>query len=293
MPTSLQSRKIQVHLSNVPNVLVFLMVFAASASPTAKGLIQTLLLAAEGEAFPARQLVAAGALFGISENNIRVALVRLQNETLADTAGRGSYTLGEGAQKLGQAVFAWRDIEQRMAPWNGQYIAAHVAALPRSDRSALARRDRALRMLGFREVSKGLLVRPDNLVGGVDACRTHLETLGLDDEAMVFGLQSPCHRLTGRMQQLWGLSALNQAYRHDSERLQAWMRHAEQLPPDQSAREAYLLDRVAVRQVVWDPLLPDEWVDAPARAAFFATVRDFDAAGRALWQRFFRFSEGA
>jgi phenylacetic acid degradation operon negative regulatory protein len=269
------------------------MVFPAIASPTAKGLIQTLLLAAEGDAFPARQLVAAGALFGISENNIRVALVRLQNETLAETVGRGSYTLGEGARKLGQAVSAWREIEQRMAAWNGQYIAAHVAALPRSDRSALARRDRALRMLGFREVSKGLLVRPDNLVGGVQACRTQLETLGLDDEAMVFGMQSPCHRLTERTQELWGLSQLSTAYRQDSERLRQWMLGAEAMAPDQSAREAYLLDRIAVRQVVWDPLLPAEWVDAPARAAFFATVRDFDAAGRALWQRFFRFSEGA
>jgi len=269
------------------------MVFSASASPTAKGLIQTLLLAAEGEAFPARQLVAAGALFGISENNIRVALVRLQNEGLADTVGRGSYTLGAGAQELGKAVFAWRDIEQRMGPWQGHYVAAHVAALPRSDRTALAHRDRALRMLGFREVSKGLLVRPDNLVGGVDACRTRLESLGLDNEAMVFAMQSPCHRLTSRVDELWGLSLLNQGYRQDSERLRQWMQTAEQLPPDQSAREAYLLDRVAVRQVVWDPLLPTEWVDAPARAAFFATVRDFDAAGRALWQRFFRFSEGA
>jgi phenylacetic acid degradation operon negative regulatory protein len=269
------------------------MVFAVPASPTAKGLIQTLLLAAEGEAFPSRQLVAAGALFGISENNIRVALVRLQNEGLAGSTVRGTYTLGEGAQKLGQAVFAWRDIERHMAPWNGHYIGAHVAALPRSDRSALTRRDRALRMLGFREVSKGLLVRPDNLVGGVAACRDRLEHLGLDSEAMVFGLQSPCHRLSDRVESLWGLSQLSQAYQQDGDRLRQWMASAEQLPPDQAAREAYLLDRVAVRQVVWDPLLPTEWVDAAARQAFFATVRDFDAAGRAIWQRFFRFSEGA
>lgn len=275
------------------NVLVSPMVFAASASPTAKGLIQTLLLAAEGEAFPSRQLVAAGALFGISENNIRVALVRLQNEGLAEATVRGTYALGEGAKKLGEAVFAWRDIEQHMAPWNGQYIGAHVAALPRSDRSALHKRDRALRMLGFREVSKGLLVRPDNLVGGVAACRDRLEHLGLDSEAMVFGLQSPCHRLSDRVEALWGLSQLSQAYQHDGDRLRRWMTQADQLPPDQAAREAYLLDRVAVRQVVWDPLLPTEWVDAAARQAFFATVRDFDAAGRALWQRFFRFSEGA
>ena len=269
------------------------MAHTTSAPPTAKGLIQSLLLAAEGAPFPARKLVAAGALFDISENNIRVALVRLQSEGLANSANRGSYTLGAGAQGLGKAILAWRQIEQRMAPWGGHYIGVHTNALPRSERSAVARRDRALQMLGFREASKGLLVRPDNLVGGVEACRERLESLGLDDPSMVFGLNSPCPRLTSRVAQLWDLRASNQAYSQDCERLQAWLASVKQLPPDQAAREAYLLDRVAVRQVVWDPLLPEAWVDAHARQAFFATVRDFDAAGRDIWWRFFRFSEGA
>lgn len=264
-----------------------------TATPTAKGLIQSLLLAAEGEAFPSRQLVAAGALFGISENNIRVALVRLQSEGLAETTTRGSYTLGQGALELGKAVSAWRHIESRMTQWNGHYVGVHVAALPRSDRSALSRRERALRMLGFREASKGLLIRPDNLEGGVEACRERLKGLGLDDHALVFSLQSPCHRLTNQLGELWGVTALNQQYHTTHARLADWLQAHDTLAPDQAAREAYLQDRVAVRQVVWDPLLPEEWVDAPARQAMFAKVRDFDAAGRDIWWRFFRFSEGA
>lgn len=262
-----------------------------SPTPTAKGLIQSLLLAAEGGAFPSRQLVAAGALFGISENNIRVALVRLQNEGLAEVSGRGCYTLGPGAQGLGQAVSAWRDIESRMTPWRGHHIGVHVAALPRSDRSALARRERALRMLGFREVSKGLLVRPDNLEGGVEACRSRLQQLGLDEHALVFSLQAPCPRLSEQMGHLWDLPGLNQLYHSTQQRLRQWLDQQAQLPPDQAAREAYLIDKVAVRQVVWDPLLPDEWVDAPARHAMFSAVKDFDAAGRDIWWRFFHFSD--
>jgi phenylacetic acid degradation operon negative regulatory protein len=264
-----------------------------ASPPTAKALIQTLLLAAEGEAYPSRQLVAAGALYGVSENNIRVALVRLQAEGLAEAAGRGSYRLGQAAASLGRAISAWRQVESRLLPWLGHYIGVHVGALARSDRPALARRQRALHMLGLREVGKGLFVRPDNLQGGVAQCREQLYALGLDREAWVFSLQEPCAELSDHVAHLWDLPSLSQSYRDTHERLSRWLAQQESLPPDQAAREAYLLDRPAVRQVVWDPLLPEEWIDGPARSAMFATVRDFDAAGRSIWWRFFQFSEQA
>lgn len=264
-----------------------------SPTPTAKALIQTLLLAAEGEAYPSRQLVAAGALFGVSENNIRVALVRLQAEGLAEAVGRGSYRLGQAASSLGRAVSAWREVESRLRPWPGHYIGVHVGALTRSDRPALARRQRALHMMGLREVDKGLFVRPDNLQGGVAQCREQLLALGLDPQAWVFSLQEACGDLRDQIPRLWDVLHLSQSYRDTHQQLSRWLANQAQLSPDQAAREAYLLDRPAVRQVVWDPLLPDEWVDGPARAAMFATVRDFDAAGRSIWWRFFQFSEQA
>lgn len=264
-----------------------------SSPPAAKALIQTLLLAAEGEAYPSRQLVAAGALFGVSENNIRVALVRLQAEGLAEAVGRGSYRLGQAATSLGQAISAWREVESQVCEWQGHYIGVHVGGLTRSDRAALARRQRALHMLGLREVGKGLFVRPDNLQGGVQQCRTRLYALGLDRETWVFSLREPCDDLRQQLLHLWDVQALSQSYRDTHALLSNWLAQRESLSPDQAAREAYLIDRPAVRQVVWDPLLPREWIDGTARSAMFATVRDFDAAGRSIWWRFFQFSEQA
>jgi phenylacetic acid degradation operon negative regulatory protein len=261
------------------------------SAPTAKALIQSLLLAAEGDACPSRFLVAAGTLFGISENNVRVALARLTAEGLAEAAGRGSYRLGEAAVSLGRAVASWRETEARLCPWLGHYVGVHVAALARSDRTAQSRRQRALHMMGFREADKGLFVRPDNLQGGVKACREQLHALGLDATAWVFSMHETCDDFSRQLAQLWDVETLSQSYRDTHDRLATWLQMQAQLPPDQAAREAYLLDRPAVRQVVWDPLLPEQWVDGPARSAMFSTVRSFDAAGRSIWQRFFQFSD--
>lgn len=260
--------------------------------PTAKALIQSLLLAAEGEAYPSRQLVAAGTLFGISENNIRVALVRLQAQGLAEAAGRGSYRLGPAGVTLGREISAWRHIERRMTPWlEGRYIGVHTGAMGRSDRAALQRRDRALQMMGFRELSKGLNIRPNNLEGGVEACRQRLWALGLDRPAWVFAMDEVAEDMSTEVANLWQTGTLSQDYQQSHQSLQSWLQHQHELDPAQAAREAYLLDRRAIRQVVWDPLLPEQFVNAPARAAFFATVRAFDAAGRSIWWRFFEFSE--
>jgi len=263
-----------------------------TATPTAKALIQSLLLAAEGEAYPSRQLVAAGALFGISENNIRVALVRLQAQELAQAVGRGSYCLGPAGEQLGKEISAWRRIEERLAPWvPGRYIGVHTGAMARSDRAALQRRDRALQMMGFRELSKGLHVRPDNLQGGIVACRQRLQALGLDPQAWVFAMDDVGPDMNEQIGGLWQVMALSQGYVHSHQALRHWLANQDTLDPAQAAREAYLLDRRAIRQVVWDPLLPDAFVDATARADFFAAVRDFDAAGRSIWWRFFQFSD--
>jgi phenylacetic acid degradation operon negative regulatory protein len=265
----------------------------ASHQPTAKALIQSLLLAAEGEAYPSRQLVAAGALFGISENNIRVALVRLQAQDLAEVSGRGTYRLGPAGERFGREIQVWREIEQRLGPWQaGRYVGVHTGSMARSDRPALLRRDRALQMMGFREVSKGLHVRPDNLQGGVAACRERLQALGLDPQAWVYAMDEVCPDLQVQLTQSWHGDTLSEGYRHSHRQLREWLARLPELGPAQAAREAYLLDRSAIRQVVWDPLLPDALVDAQARADFFATVRDLDAAGRSIWWRFFAHSDG-
>ena len=46
-----------------------------------------------------------------------------------------------------------------------------------------------------------------------------------------------------------------------------------------------MLGNEAIRQLVFDPLLPDPLVDTQARRAFRQAVIDFDAAGHQIWQR--------
>lgn len=259
--------------------------------PTAKSLIQNLLLAAQDRAYPARQLVSACALFQLTENNVRVALVRLQNEGLIVAEGRGHYRLGPAALHLAQEVAAWREVEARVHVWDGSYITVHCAGLGRSDRAALNRRQQALNLHGFAELDKGLYVRPNNLISGIDEIRDRLYRLGLEGSAPVFRSDQFGHAGHTRLRSLWNHLGLNQRYQDLRQQLDHWLITMAQLPPDQAAREAYLLGRPAIRHVVFDPLLPEGMVNTQARTACFEAIRRFDSAGRAIWWRFFQFSE--
>src|SRR5512134_218343 len=116
---------------------------------------------------PVGALVAAGLLFGIPENGMRVAVTRLlaAGELLRDERGR--YRLGPAAAPLSERVVAWRRIEERLRRWDGGWIAVHRQGLPRGRGEAAARAARALRLLGFADFAPGLALRPDNLRGGV------------------------------------------------------------------------------------------------------------------------------
>lgn len=258
-----------------------------STLPNARHLVLDLLLATRGQPLTVREAVAACELFGIRENNVRVALARLSAEGLVVAAGRGSYELGPNARDLAGEVAGWRQLDQRLRTWSGAYVAAHVSVLGRSDRAALRRRERALAMLGFRELERGLFIRPDNIELDLATLRQRLYTLGLETEASVF-LASGFD--AGREQAIchcWDGAALNAGYADGTRQLQDWMQRADQLEADVAARESFLLGGNAIRQVVFDPLLPEPFVDTALRDEFFSTVRRFDQLGHAIWQRLY------
>ncbi|TJY64991.1 GntR family transcriptional regulator [Sinimarinibacterium sp. CAU 1509] len=252
--------------------------------PRARNLILDLLLANEGHALNVRDLIGACALFEVSANTVRVALVRLSAEGLIEAVERGSYQLSGTAHQLADDVATWRHAEQRIRPWSGAYLAVHCGALGRSDRSALRRRHRALQMLGFRELERDLFVRPDNIDDSVTTVRKRLHALGLDTDACVFVATGFDAAREARIPTLWDGSALSDHYRRQRERLEAWMQRAPSLEPDVAAREAFLIGGQAIRDVVFDPLLPEPMVDTAARHAFVESVRRFDRYGHAIWQ---------
>lgn len=175
-----------------------------------------------------------------------------------------------------------------MRPWQGDYVAVHCAALSRSVRPALRRRQRALQMLGFRELQRDFYVRPNNVERDVDALRQRLYALGLDPQAVVFVASAFDPVTEGQVRALWDGATLNAQYRSQREHLLAWLAQADQLDTAQAARESFFVGGQAIRHIVYDPFLPQPLVDVDLRHAFIDTVQRFDTAGRAIWSRFFQ-----
>jgi phenylacetic acid degradation operon negative regulatory protein len=259
-------------------------------APTAKSLILDLLSTLRRGAMPVRALVAAGALFAIEENQLRVALARLHTSGLVERDERGRYRLGTAAESVRNQIASWRDVEDRVRPWSGAWVGVLTTGLPRGERSASRRTvkqcERALRFTGFRELSPGLEVRPDNLEGGVAALRERLVGFGLPVDTAVFRLDQLDPAADERARGLWDARGLEAAYRAARTALERSTRRLAALPSDQQMRESFMLGGGVLRQIVLDPLLPEPIVHTAERAALVAAMLRYDAAGRASWAAF-------
>jgi phenylacetic acid degradation operon negative regulatory protein len=261
-----------------------------------KAIVLDLLSAARGNSLGVKGLSRAAALFGISDNNLRVTLARLKQERMVEAAGRGRYRIGPEARAVSERVSAWRDADEAVKTWRGAWIGVHSSGLPRVDRGVTRRRDRALRLLGFRSLHPGLQVRPDNLRGSVASVRARLTSLGLEAETPVFRMTCLDPDTEALAFALWDTEALNERYRAmrialEQARAGLPARDTSGMS-DRVARDAFVLGGDAIRQIVLDPLLPSPIVDAQARGAFIEAMRRFDDEGRELWLAILADAEG-
>jgi len=250
---------------------------------TPRKLILDLLLASDDLPLSAREAVAACGLFEIGATSVRVALTRLLNEGLIRTVERGVYQLGPNALELAGEIAAWRSIDRHARAWAGDYITVFTATLGRVDRSALARRERALKIFGFAELEKGLYIRPNNLNLELPALIEKLRKIGVESEAIIAQANGYSPEIEQRIQALWDGKALNKRYQSITKTLEIWMSRAATLPLEAAARESFLLGGSAIHQVVFDPLLPAPLVDTVARDAFIDLVLRFDQFGKDIW----------
>jgi len=235
---------------------------------------------------PVRSLLQAASVFDIAENSVRVAIVRLRAEGLLESPGRGEYRLGPNAQAVNDKIHGWRTISSRVGDWDGSWAAAFTADLSRTDRPALRRRQRALRYLGFEELKPGLFLRPNNLTPGVAGMRDELVALGLDEDASVFCIHGLSVEQERQARSLWDSRKLEQTYSKLHEDLVLSMGRLDELPLNDSVREAFLLGREGIRHMVLDPLLPEPLVDEEKRSSMVYVLHDYCDKGLNLWARF-------
>lgn len=261
-------------------------------TPTPRGLILDLLSTLRGDAMPVRALVAAGELFGLGENPLRVALARLLAAGTVERDERGSYRLGPPGAAVKRHVVAWKSGEERVVAWRGGWLAAHTgrkrAERRDGDRAERRREARALGWLGFRPLFPSIEVRPDNLAGGVEAVRERLRDLGARHDLPLFTARDFDAATESRAHALWDVAALGRAYAQARARLESSMARLDRLSPRAALVESFSVGGAAIRLLALDPVLPDELLPGRERRALAIALGEYDRRGRRHWSEFMR-----
>jgi phenylacetic acid degradation operon negative regulatory protein len=238
---------------------------------------------------PVRALVAAGSLFGIDENRVRVALTRLLTEGLVERDQRGAYRL-RGSRGVSALVTGWRRIEERTTRWDGGWLAVLSGDTTSANRPRATKRqnDRALRLLGFERFQRGVAVRPANFSESFAATRSRLIDLGMHADCGLALLRELDGATESRARSLWDTTTLRRSYARAIARLEASRARLPRLPEARAMAESFRLGGDAIRQIVRDPLLPPPLMPAGELSALVRAMRAYDAAGRSSWRPFWQ-----
>ncbi|WP_281648844.1 PaaX family transcriptional regulator [Parendozoicomonas sp. Alg238-R29] len=252
-----------------------------------KTLILNLLMEAV-EPVSSQVIIQVSRLFEVTENSTRVTLARLLADKMLETPSRGHYQLGPAARNLADDLSHWRDMEEKVCPWDGRWIGVFVAHLGRGNRSAFRQRMRILHLAGFAELAQGLLVRPNNLAGGTKTLRKRLEKLGLEPEAKLMVLTDLDKETNQRVMSLWDCEHLSSHYLEACNIMEDWMSRANDMDAQTAAKESYLIGDESLRCIAFDPLLPEEMVDVAARCHYVQTMVRFDQLGKSIWKKLYK-----
>lgn len=259
---------------------------------SARELILTLMDSTAAETLSAGYFIAAGALFDMDPGSIRVALARLVRDGSLAGVERGRYGLGTRGGTLHALVRNWSRAEAGLKPWAGDWLAALTGHLARTNKTTVRGNERALTLLGFAEATPGLWVRPANLTRSLTDVRRDLLALGLHPDSICAGAAELVPDEAIDPAALWDTGGLGRRYRANRALLAESTARLEDLDEDTAAAETLLVGRRVTRDILLDPLLPDELVDGAARRSMIDAMRDYDRLGKARWKAFFALNEG-
>jgi phenylacetic acid degradation operon negative regulatory protein len=268
---------------------------AAAANPryvprhlTARELVIDFLSNRYPREMSAQEILGVGTALGFSEQSLRMALTRLVEGSVAANTGRGLYRLSPSGEAMRDEVRKWRHLDELATPWSGAWIGVFDASVSRSDRAALRRHERAMRLRGFRELQAGLWIRPANLRDSIAELRDHLRALGLHPAALVVGLSEFDDDSRAKATRLWDTTAMIATYRALSDELVASRSKLERLPLDTAAAESMVLGRDVIRHINLDPVLPEELMPNRALETLVHTMTEYDQQARQIWRKFMR-----
>ena len=242
---------------------------------TARSVLASTLLGTEPPWLPTRTLVRAGALFGIAEGTVRVALSRMTSAGELEPSGDGYRLVGRLLDRQARQAASRRAATR---PWDGTWELAMVrSGDPRRAANRAALRS-ALADLRLAELREGVWLRPDNLPAdrSPEARRVAAEQCLWGRGAVLEPAPDPAA--------LWDLAG----WAADAEELRAEL--AELLPgieagDTQALRAGFEASAAVLRLLQHDPLLPSELLppDWPGEA-LRADYDHYDAVWRAAFR---------
>jgi phenylacetic acid degradation operon negative regulatory protein len=260
----------------------------AEAEPlNARQLILDLIDTDEAGRVDARRLVRAGQAFDIEGAGIRTALTRLKQDGTIEQVGRGLYAAGARGRPLHRRVAGWRDVLERRRPWTGDWLLVVAGPHERADRTIWRRTLRALELEGFAEAETNIWVRPDNLSGGVEDIRSRLMDLEAAPTLLIARASALDAARNRAFRTLWPVEALQASHLELAAMLDRAQVALAEARGAAAARTTLTLGRRAVRQIMRDPLLPDEICPQAPLAGLITAMSRFDVLGKRVWQDFF------
>ena len=260
---------------------------------SARELILTLMDSSTSESLGARFFVAAGELFQMDPGGIRVALARLVQDGSLSAYQRGRYRLASRAGTLHQLVRSWSKIEASLGAWHGGWLTIFVGHLARADKTRVRSNERALHLYGFAPAQTGLWIRPDNLLLPLADLREALLHLGLSEASWLARVSEFEPAGFPDAAEMWNIMALEKLYQANIDALAASGESLARQDANAAARETLLLGRQITRDILLDPLLPDQLIDGDLRRRMISAMHDYDRIGKAFWRSFFERHDNA
>ncbi|MFT7131465.1 MAG: phenylacetic acid degradation operon negative regulatory protein [Cyclobacteriaceae bacterium] len=226
-------------------------------------------------------IMATGAMFGFSDNRMRVGLSRLVAKQTIVNFSRGFYRLSKTADPFNTFIERWRLGESRIVPWDHRWLLVHRSrdAAPTTN----AKSEWVLANHGFREAIKDCWIRPDNIALGLDELEHQLHHLGLEHEAML----ASAAKLKPRWQHRWltqvAPEQLIKRYQAMSRRLTLSLAELPNLTRAAAMKSSFQLGGQGIEMLATDPLLPAEMLDTEPRVSLTQLMLDYDLIGREIW----------
>lgn len=258
-----------------------------AAPMTAKRAILS-ALSATGGPLTTAQITQCGVLLGVDAAAVRVALGRLVKKRDVITIARGVHTLGDKGRPIFEALQRWTTLPQHTRAWDGRWVLVHTAHLGRAHRATLRRRERALSFFGFASLFNGLWLRPDNLSLDGSTLHQRLVGLGLEQEALLGVNTTLVSMEESEIAKLWDQPGLEAGYREAKLAIQQCLDAQAEASLQGLAKDTALLGAAVIGMLSFDPLLPEELIDAGLRQEVHQGMLKLDRVGKealtAFWE---------